>query len=159
MTIIRKKWTTEAGFPALVLFVNNSHNCGYVGFEKNHWVYGLNYDHFMDINVHGGLTFSSDIDIGDHGLWYLGFDCSHHGDKTPYNSIGIERTVEFCVNECENLAKQIKELTGTSFEYYCTASKNKSKLPDYLHNKMIALSLVKNSYAIQYFDLLKEMGE
>lgn len=62
-------------------------------------------------DVHGGLTYS-----GGNGkypvesdLWWLGFDCGHAGDRTRYNLDGEERSLEYVVDECESLARQITE--------------------------------------------------
>jgi hypothetical protein len=40
-------------------------------------------DALDSIGVHGGLTFSGLRDEFDHGRWYFGFDCGHHGDFMP----------------------------------------------------------------------------
>lgn len=152
---IEKTWTTKEGFKAAVLFVDNSHRCGYVGFEKNHWAYKSQYDYFIwSVPVHGGLTFAGDLPELDKNLWWLGFDCAHSGDKTRWNE-GIERTLDFCISECEDLSARINILSGTSFEHLVEYKKTGIKLPTNIHNKMIALSLVDDQYAIEYCKLIK----
>jgi hypothetical protein len=56
-------------------------------------------------DVHGSITYSDYTDKVKEaeGLWVLGFDCYHYGDKTgPYDNDYIER-------ECESLAEQLKK--------------------------------------------------
>lgn len=43
MKELEKDWITEAGLRAVVLFVNNSHRCGYVQLPHNHFLNGINY--------------------------------------------------------------------------------------------------------------------
>ena len=116
-----KEWTTEAGLKAQVCATPMGHRCGYVGVPEGHPLYGKHYDD-VDVDVHGGLTFSNDED----GLWLFGYDCAHFDDaKDPelmsdeYKKVfrdfprfieGTIRTLEFCVAECESLAKQLEEM-------------------------------------------------
>lgn len=71
-------------------------------------------------DVHGGLTFSGageSINLPGPS-WWFGFDCAHAGDgviepsefELKYNTGAVVRTLEFCKEECESLAKQIVEL-------------------------------------------------
>lgn len=71
--------------------------------------------------VHGGITFSGGngkypIEIDLH--WF-GYDCGHAGDapapgsemaKYYVNSEDVHRTLEYCIDECESLAKQLAEV-------------------------------------------------
>lgn len=76
--------------------------------------------------VHGGLTFSSK-GRGKYpvesDLWWFGYDCGHAGDApapdsklASYRMAGFEgdihRTLEYCVGECESLAKQLSEVVA-----------------------------------------------
>lgn len=66
------------------------------------------------IDCHGGLTWS---DGDDHypaeaqGVWWFGFDCAHCGDGSldPGHDwmAGPVRSLEYCVEECESIARQI----------------------------------------------------
>ena len=63
--------------------INHGWGNGYVRIPDGHEFNGMEY---MDIpvNVHGGLTFGSDIEEGDYldfskGFW-VGFDTAHHSD-------------------------------------------------------------------------------
>lgn len=116
-TVIEKDWITTSGLRAVVLFVRNSHRCGYVGvggesslYEKD---YNSLYEDGVSIDVHGGLTFSDKSEkypADNNGLWWFGFDCAHSGDATKYFSgpDDVFRSLEYCVAECENMATQLK---------------------------------------------------
>ena len=105
---IEKEWVTEAGLKAYVLFINESHNCGYVESPKE--FEGDDYTEHYDIYVHGDLTFAGehrDIDI----KWLFGFDAAHLGDKTAHGDYPGDtfRDVNYMAKECESLATQLKE--------------------------------------------------
>lgn len=64
--------------------------CGYVGIKKSHPDFGKGYDD-VDVDVHGGLTYADSC--GWHichqsddkePVWWLGFDCGHFRDLSPY---------------------------------------------------------------------------
>lgn len=171
-TKIEKEWITKCGDFARVVFIefetlpincesesdseismcNFGHRCGYVHFDKGHWIHDVGYDELnYEINAHGGLTYSGS---GTNG-WAIGFDCAHSDDKTPFNQSGIERTLDYCIEQCENISFQAQELNDKSFAYFIIAKKTKSKLSEDKHNKMIALNLVGDLYAKNYFELLK----
>lgn len=78
-------------------------------------------------DVHGGITFSDGglralPDVKD--LWWFGFDCAHAGDAPDLNKMNpklrevyekfpsktdVVRTLKYCIQECKNLADQLKE--------------------------------------------------
>lgn len=64
-------------------------------------------------DVHGGVTFADTaphIELENDGLWYFGFDCAHYQDGNMQYENGYPvRDLEFCIEQCESLAKQIKE--------------------------------------------------
>lgn len=118
---VEKKWTTAVGYEAEVLATPMGHRCGYVTVPAGHPLEGKGYNDIdAAIDVHGGLTYSAGATFG--------FDCAHLGDKRdvnimseeyrkiyaehPYLTMGedVVRTLDFCVNECERLAAQLKEL-------------------------------------------------
>lgn len=118
MNKIEKKWVTEAGYEAEVIATKMGHRCGYVTVPKDHPHYGKGYDD-IDADVHGGLTFANEGTFG--------FDCAHLDDAKDVSIMSDEykkifqmwpsltdgestiKTLEFCVAECESLAKQLKE--------------------------------------------------
>jgi hypothetical protein len=73
----------------------------------------------MVFDVHGSLTFSG-TGKGEYpvksDLWWFGYDCGHAGDapapgsrmaeyRSGWNE--VHRTLEYCISECESLAKQL----------------------------------------------------
>lgn len=67
-------------------------------------------------NVHGGLTYSGGVGYPAPGDgWWFGFDCAHcddgfiDPDEHHQHFNGPERTLRYCVSECEDLATQIKQ--------------------------------------------------
>jgi len=72
--------------------------------------------------VHGGLTFSGTGGAYpvESDLHWFGYDCGHYDDAPapgaripmPIFNKGVHRTLDYCVDECESLAKQIIEKTG-----------------------------------------------
>jgi hypothetical protein len=88
----------------------------------------------MTFDVHGGLTYAGGKDDYpvNSDLWWFGYDCGHSGDKPspeycqrmrkefpdkPYmwrDHDGIHRSLDYCVAECESLARQIQERTVSS---------------------------------------------
>ena len=81
---------------------------GYAVIPEGHKFHGKHYDE-IDVNVHGGLTFSSAADELDwpeitdehKGGWVVGFDCAHYGD-TPETC-----PEEYVKAEVESLIKQL----------------------------------------------------
>lgn len=68
-------------------------------------------------DVHGGITYSGtgkNDYPGDGGLWWFGFDCAHSGDATKYCNFDgdVLRTQDYVMSECENLARQLSQLTA-----------------------------------------------
>lgn len=96
--------------------------CGYVTVPNLNGICDDDYCDHLDIQVHGGITFSMKKD-GGH---VFGFDCAHSGDLLPVvkmNYIMLERiwgkdfrsndtykNIEYVKHECKELAKQLKDL-------------------------------------------------
>lgn len=114
MRRIVKDWETKSGLRAVIMHMNNSHLCGYVELpntlsSKNFTGYNGDEEEVCYVNVHGGVTWQDSLEeMG--GLNTVGFDCAHAGDKTWFNPNGVPRTEEFCINECEQLAEQLRDL-------------------------------------------------
>ncbi|MEM5852903.1 MAG: hypothetical protein QW228_00830 [Candidatus Aenigmatarchaeota archaeon] len=94
------------------------HWCGYVGIDKNHPLFGKEYNcgEMREIDVHGGITFAGKFDMIrlEKELWWIGFDCAHYDDyvpfvdcdlnfKDPSNYVTLDRVVE----ETNKLAKTL----------------------------------------------------
>lgn len=76
--------------------------CGYVRIPEDHKFYGKDDDDLYDyIDVHGGLTFSGELD-GEEG-YFIGFDCNHSYDNP---SVQDE---EYTLNECYFMVEQLME--------------------------------------------------
>ena len=126
-TKIEKQFTTEAGFEAFVVINESgtmSWRCGYVIIPKENSLYKLStycwvdlYDLDLDnpniitklkqqqklcnVDVHGGITYN---DFYDDKGYCIGFDCAHYQDTIEV------QTLEYCISQCESLAKQLKEI-------------------------------------------------
>ncbi len=87
---LERNWTAH-GLDCATLLIDlgagYSHRCGYVRVGEDHPWFGREYDdESVDVDAHGGLTFSRPnpapekfgIDIPDG--WWFGFDCAHLGD-------------------------------------------------------------------------------
>ena len=77
------------GYPCVCVFQKMGHRTGYVGVDKNHPWYQVDYatDGPDAINCHWGLTYSGWpywTNKDDETYWYFGFDCSHYGDGNDY---------------------------------------------------------------------------
>jgi hypothetical protein len=132
--VVEKDWATGAGLRAVVIIHPAGHRCGYVGLPVGHTHHGKGYDDDVPAVVHGGLTYAGsedDYPVPADGLWWLGYDCAHLGDgRDPelmqgeykkFHEKGIFRSfsdgdtvksLEYCVSECESLAKQLAEVTA-----------------------------------------------
>ena len=82
------------GYRAFILAMPIGHRCGYVELPKNHKYFRLDYD-AIDVDCHGGLTYSDSHlqDIKDS--WFIGFDCIHLGDGKDIN-IMDDKNKDFC---------------------------------------------------------------
>lgn len=121
--------------------------CGYVGVPQEHPTYGKPYynnneedekydpiqEYINNIEVHGGLTFSSpcstdEDEMGichksDKAVYWFGFDCAHYGDYLPFfdmmkgfippSSIRYEiyRDMAYAKAEVLSLAKQLNGIS------------------------------------------------
>lgn len=120
---IVKEWNYK-GFKCRVILNSSSTMqwyCGYVGLSRGHRFWGKG-EEDIDVDVHGGLTFSSQGSNDDKGaerwqrirwpdetIWWLGFDCAHGGDFTGLESESYEHrwTLEEVVKETNKLVRQL----------------------------------------------------
>jgi hypothetical protein len=158
---IEKDWITKAGLRAVVLF--NEHGefrCGYVGVEKDSGYYGIQYNDISEhLSVHGGVTFSGPLNGLPKNIWWIGYDCAHSGDriKNLREDGAVERSLEYCVDECESMARQLSYIPMKNY-YYAIS---KGKLPKNMHKAMLLLSIQDpNDYFIRsYFDLTGKQND
>ncbi len=103
------------GFSYFILSLG-THPTAYVRIPRSHKLYGKKYDD-IDIDVHGGLTYSSndlmDIETDD---WFIGWDYAHVGDYAGYDESLPEFmrsnndkkwTVEEIIKDCESVIDQV----------------------------------------------------
>lgn len=107
-----------------------AYRCGYVGVSKGNKYYEKDADS-INLECHGGITFSDFNDIFGPDLYWLGFDCCHNdgydlktlkkycGQKAVDNFIkhpayfyeyhkGLYAyTLDDCIKECEHIIDQL----------------------------------------------------
>lgn len=107
---VEKQWY-HSGLKCKVVFVRQSHRCGYVRVPKTHIAYGKSYED-LPIDVHGGLTFGDVHSINKRFQWF-GFDCAHLGDRIGECAITGEHfwTLEETWEETNRMAEQFQKLT------------------------------------------------
>lgn len=151
--VIEREWNTKCGLEAVVITVPHHHRCGYVMIPKDHGLFEIEYQTIANhVDVHGGLTFSGKLPFVSISSYWFGYDCGHSYDKTFFNPKGIERTLSFCVDECEELAQQLNDSPLALFYL----SKKLGILSKDDHRKMIAFGIQdpNNYFVKQYFELL-----
>ncbi len=81
----------QDNLPCVCILNKNVGRCGYVGVNQNHPLCGVDWTvarDIIDIDVHGGLTFSGAmLHGGNLAQWFFGFDCAHLGDNPPIGAI------------------------------------------------------------------------
>lgn len=110
-SITEKEWE-HAGLKCKVVFVRQTHRCGYVTVPKNHIAFGKSYED-LPIEVHGGLTYG-DIDSQTKSEQTFGFDCAHFNDLSTYDRPGREGhfwTLDEVIAETDKMAEQFQKLT------------------------------------------------
>lgn len=111
MKKVVKNWKTKAGLEAWIFLVKNSHHCGYVAAPE--FFDGMDFDE-VPVNVHGGITYDGHPEWANNNR-VVGYDCAHAGDVVfGYQYEGdVWRDVDFCTEQCELLAAQLKALGET----------------------------------------------
>lgn len=97
-----------------------THPTAYVEIPKNHKFYMSIYDN-IDIDVHGGLTYSEDYLVFDKekitNSWFIGWDYAHYGDFMGYElnypnefrTGGKKWTTEEIQEEVYSVCKQLNK--------------------------------------------------
>ena len=100
-----------------------THPTAYIEIPKGHKFYKKHYDR-IDLNVHGGLTYSDSELMGiKSNSWFIGWDYAHAGDYMGFYtdemfldcpSLLSEKqwTTEEIIKDCENAIDQITEMEG-----------------------------------------------
>ena len=88
-----KETFTYKGYKCLIKRLKDTgHLNGYVGLSAEHELHGVNYNN-LNIECHGGLTFSDFWEEENDGLWYIGFDCGHAWDMQPLLYVNLKQIV------------------------------------------------------------------
>lgn len=106
--------------------------CGYVKLPEDHPLYGVNYTEYsdcVDIDVHGGVTFSGNM-VGMDG-WFVGFGMAHFEDFDPHDWKRNIRAVEECERETDRLADQLADM----YIKYYAGNKDVHKLFNFVTGK------------------------
>lgn len=102
-----------------------SHPCAYVEIPADNKIFGKHYDD-LDINVHGGLTYSNSYLRGiSEGIntWFIGWDYAHYNDYSYYDCLQKEEftslfennkkwTTEEIFEHVRSVIEQIMEVTN-----------------------------------------------
>jgi hypothetical protein len=149
---VEKDWRTECGLRAAVIKHNSylTHRCGYVEVPQDHGLYNISYEEIFEyVDVHGGLTFSGSIPFEDS--YWFGYDCAHSFDLATNVK---ERSLDYCINECEILAKQLHETSLSLFYLW----KKSGKLSVEQHNKMLSWGIQnsKDKFVLDYLAEIKK---
>jgi hypothetical protein len=91
------------------------HLCGYILIPQGKKYYQEYFDN-LDINIHGGITYSStNLRFQPEEGWWIGFDCAHSGDlcymyESENYSHDVYRTMEFVESELKSAVDQLKAI-------------------------------------------------
>ena len=94
-----------------------THPCCYVEIPYKSKIFKISYMDIESIDVHGGLTYSSDkLYIGNNTIlnnsWFIGWDYAHFDDYVSFlDSIdGKKWTTAEMIDECKNVINQIIDI-------------------------------------------------
>lgn len=98
----RVEWLSH-GLPCLISRGPSGALCGYVAVPPGHSMHGKDYNETdLDWCPHGGLTYADKCNEGPvchvaregepDAVWWLGFDCAHHGDLLPQHEALLTKT-------------------------------------------------------------------
>lgn len=104
------------GYEYFITKVYDAWYCAYVIIPKNHPIHGIHYDNIVDIDVHGGITFSNYHRCVED-QWCIGWDYNHIGDYNEifgglYNWLGEplhKWTPEEIEIDCQNVIDQLNK--------------------------------------------------
>lgn len=85
--------------------VSDLYRCGYVAIPREHPYWNIPYGE-LNVKVHGSLTYG---ELKSDGLYYLGFDCYHAGDRTSIEpeSSGKFWLLDEVIEETNKIANQL----------------------------------------------------
>lgn len=112
------------GFTYYILNLG-THPTAYIKIPKTHKYYGIDYND-LDINVHGGLTYSKNkliINFKELKGWFIGWDYAHYGDYVSWQEKTLSKikewgsskfsnkkwTTQEILEDVKSVCKQLKE--------------------------------------------------
>ena len=102
------------GYRYIILSLG-THPTAYIEIPKGHRLNGQDYDD-IDINVHGGLTYTRHELMGiPSDNWYIGWDYAHVGDyyESGYSHTGDKKwTTEEIESECKQAIDELVDKYG-----------------------------------------------
>lgn len=129
----KRQWQDpDTGYACLIVRNRRGSLCGYVGVPAEHPWHGVgcaavDESTGYQLTVHGGLTYSGScsgkichVVEGDDHVWWLGFDCGHYGDLSPFDlsaALGMDwpadpgevyRDLDYVIAQVTKLAKQAR---------------------------------------------------
>lgn len=122
-------WTTEpeaakvicGDYPCVARRGLMGHWCAYVGLPSTHKHYGEEDEFKVDLEVHGGVTYSQHSTSlnemagfpSDAEMWWIGWDYNHAGDSSPWDiqeyghGSGNYTPLEIVVEDIEEAMRQL----------------------------------------------------
>jgi hypothetical protein len=109
----------ETGYTCAIKRNSSGSWCGYVFAGAEHPIHGsgnLEHGEPVWLDVHGGVTWHGEMQVPDVNVsgMAVGFDCAHHGDMSPRDSVagrmyGEYRRASYVIGEVRSLAKQVAD--------------------------------------------------
>ncbi|MBO7731601.1 MAG: hypothetical protein J6S67_03590 [Methanobrevibacter sp.] len=111
-------FTNQFGDLTAIIVKRITHPCCYIIFPSRRYAIYSSVVNNNTLNVHGGITYRSDIlNIGD-GIniqgRIIGWDYAHAGDYTAYNTSGKKYSFYEIISDLVNAVEQIQKME----EYY-----------------------------------------
>lgn len=90
-----------------------THPTAYVEIPEGHKLWGVEYSNIKDIDVHGGLTYSSKqlMHIKSNN-WFIGWDYAHWNDYMVGINEGKKWTTEEIIEDCKSVIEQVIKLNN-----------------------------------------------
>jgi len=133
----------EDGLTLSILRVKRGHLCGYVRFPSRP-VRESGYRGILSfVPVHGGITYASE---DDDGSMVYGFDCSHSGDWSSYDTSGKNWTEGEVEVGTRNMASGIRHAVAFEDRYLlaCDGEERAAVLDEYTEAHGIPFDVTDN---------------
>lgn len=107
------RWKDETTQLDCLIVWREGYFCGYVGVVEDHPYFEKSHDDLVDVDIHGGLTYSGHVVAKERTTWWFGFDCAHAFDATLNQVMNGHALAEnlrgpyYVKTEIESLALQL----------------------------------------------------